>query len=220
MAGRSDEPATFPTVSDMVYEIIRDGILQGTFAPGERLRQDELAEAIGVSRIPVRSALMQLDAEGMITFHSYRGALVADIGIDDMREIYELRALVEPYALRKAMRAMTPERLAHLEQLAQELNGIEDGREYLSRRIAFFRELYEGGRQPNLVALIERLRMRAGRYWVERDLEYVLQPSERDHVQLLRYLRTGDADGAAEWLADHLARLGEQLVALMEKERR
>lgn len=219
MAGRGEEPL-FPTVSDMVYDIIREGILNGTFAPGERLRQDELAGAIGVSRIPVRSALMQLDAEGMITFHAYRGALVTDVGVDDMREIYEIRALVEPYALRKAMSAMTPERLAQLEQLAQELNGIEDGGEFLMQRIAFFRELYDGGRQPVLVAMIERLRMRAGRYWLERDLEYVLRPEERDHVQILRYLRAGDAEGAARWLQEHLERLGEQLVALMEGERR
>ena len=134
----------FPTVSDMVYEIIRDGILQGAFAPGERLRQDELAEAIGVSRIPVRSALMQLDAEGLIDFHSYRGALVTDVSIDDMREIYDIRALVEPHALRKAMRTMTPERLEHLERLARELNDIEDGAQFLERRIAFFTELYSG----------------------------------------------------------------------------
>jgi DNA-binding GntR family transcriptional regulator len=207
----------FPTVSDMVYEIIRDGILQGAFAPGERLRQDELAEAIGVSRIPVRSALMQLDAEGLIDFHSYRGALVTDVSIDDMREIYEIRALVEPHALRKAMRTMTPERLEHLERLARELNGIEDGAQFLERRIGFFTELYSGGEQPLMLALIERLRMRAGHYWLERDIEYVRGPGERDHVQILGFLTAGDADGAAEWLQGHLEQLGRQLVELMEQ---
>lgn len=210
----------FPTVSDMVYEIIRDGILQGAFAPGERLRQDELAEAIGVSRIPVRSALMQLDAEGLIDFHSYRGALVTDVSIDDMREIYDIRALVEPHALRKAMRTMTPERLEHLERLARELNDIEDGAQFLERRIAFFTELYSGGEQPLMLALIERLRMRAGRYWLERDLGYVLKPSERDHVQILGFMKAGDADGAAEWLQGHLERLGREVVARMEQEQK
>jgi DNA-binding GntR family transcriptional regulator len=208
----------FPTVSDMVYQIIRDGILQGAFEPGERLRQDELAEAIGVSRIPVRSALMQLDAEGLITFHSYRGAIVTSVTVDDMREIYEIRALVEPHALRKAMRAMTPERLGHLERLARELNAVEDGAEFLALRIGFFTELYEGGQQPLMLALIERLRMRAGRYWLERDVEYVRGPGERDHTQILGYLREADADGAADWLREHLEQLGRQLVALMQKE--
>ncbi len=208
----------FPTVGDMVYQIIRDGILQGAFAPGERLRQDELAEAIGVSRIPVRSALMQLDAEGLITFHSYRGALVTDVTVADMREIYEIRALVEPHALRKAMRAMTPERLEHLEQLARELNEVEDGAEFLALRLGFFTALYEGGEQPLMLGLIERLRMRAGRYWLERDVEYVRGPGERDHTQILGYLRAADADGAAQWLQEHLERLGGQLVELMEQE--
>jgi DNA-binding GntR family transcriptional regulator len=208
----------FPTVSDMVYEIIRDGILQGAFAPGERLRQDELAAAIGVSRIPVRSALMQLDAEGLIDFHSYRGALVTDVSIDDMREIYEIRALVEPHALRKAMRTMTPERLEQLERLARELNDIEDGVRFLERRIGFFTELYSGGEQPLMVELIGRLRMRSGRYWLERDLEYVLEPSERAHVQILGFLERGDAEGGARWLQGHLEHLGRQLVVRMQQE--
>ncbi|MDX6729868.1 MAG: hypothetical protein QOK49_4673, partial [Baekduia sp.] len=65
----------FRTVGDMVYNVLRDGILQGVFPAGEYLRQDYLAESIGVSRIPVRSALMQLETEGLITFHPYRGAM-------------------------------------------------------------------------------------------------------------------------------------------------
>ncbi|HEX6026056.1 MAG TPA: GntR family transcriptional regulator, partial [Solirubrobacter sp.] len=132
----------FRTVGDMVYEVLREGILKGVFAPGERLRQDQLAEAIGVSRIPVRSALLQLEADGLITFHPYRGAVVNKLTPDEMREIYELRAVLEAHALRKAIGAMTPERLAHLEQLARELNAIADGEEFLTRRNEFYGELY------------------------------------------------------------------------------
>ena len=104
----------FRTVGDMVYEVLREGILKGVFQPGERLRQDQLAEAIGVSRIPVRSALMQLESEGLITFNPYRGAVVNKLSAKEMREIYELRALLESNALRKAVEVMTPERLAHI----------------------------------------------------------------------------------------------------------
>jgi DNA-binding GntR family transcriptional regulator len=206
----------FRTVGDMTYEVIREGILKGILAPGERLRQDQLADAIGVSRIPVRSALLQLESEGLVTFHPYRGAVVNKLTVDEMREIYELRTLLESHALRKAMGAMTPERVAHLEQLARELNAVEDGEEFLARRMDFFRELYDGAHQPRLVDMIERLRTEAGRYWLERGVHYVRRPGERDHMEVLDYIRRGDSDGAVGWLQAHLARVCDELVALMK----
>jgi DNA-binding GntR family transcriptional regulator len=207
----------FRTVGDMVYEVLRESILTGVFRPGERLRQDQLAEAIGVSRIPVRSALMQLDSEGLITFNAYRGAVVNKLTPDQMREIYSIRTVLEAHALRNAMGDMTPERLEHLEQLAHELNEVRDGEEFLVRRNEFYSELYDVDRQPYLVGLIERLRAEAGRYWLQRKIDYVSQPGHRDHAHLMELIRAGDTEGAVEALQEHLQRLGEELVALMEE---
>jgi DNA-binding GntR family transcriptional regulator len=207
----------FRTVGDMTYEVIREGILKGIFAPGERLRQDQLAGAIGVSRIPVRSALLQLESEGLITFHPYRGAVVNKLTIDEMREIYELRVVLETHALRKALGAMTPERLEHLDQLARELNDVADGEEFLARRMDFFRELYGGVHQPRAVGMIERLRAEAGRYWLERNVEYVRRPGQRDHMQVLEFIKEGDTEGAVRWLELHLHTVCDELVRLMEE---
>jgi DNA-binding GntR family transcriptional regulator len=208
----------FRTVGDMVYEVLREGILNGVFQPGERLRQDQLAAAIGVSRIPVRSALLQLESDGLITFNPYRGAVVNTLSPDEMREIYELRSLLESHALRKAASAMTPERLAHLEQLARELNEIQDGEAFLNRRNEFYRELYDREHQERTVDLIERLRAEAGRYWLERKVDYVSRPGQRDHLHLIEFIAAGDIDGAVAWLQDHLQRVCDELVALMENE--
>lgn len=207
----------FRTVGDMVYEVLRESILKGVFQPGERLRQDRLAEAIGVSRIPVRSALLQLESEGLITFNPYRGAVVNKLTVDEMREIYEIRGVLEAHALRKAVKRMTPERLEHLEQLARDLNEVKDGEEFLTRRNEFYRELYDGEHQPHLVALIEKLRAEAGRYWLERKVEYVSRPGQRDHLHLLEFIRAGDTAGAVRWLHAHLQRVCDELVALMEE---
>jgi DNA-binding GntR family transcriptional regulator len=209
----------FRTVGDMVYEVLRESILKGVFQPGERLRQDQLAEAIGVSRIPVRSALMQLESDGLITFSPFRGAVVNKLSADEMREIYELRAVLEAHALRKAVRAMTPERLVHLEQLARELNEVKDGEEFLTRRNEFYRELYDGEHQLRTVSLIERLRAEAGRYWLERKVEYVSRPGQRDHLHLVEFIKDGDIDSAVAWLQEHLQRVCDGLVALMEEEK-
>jgi DNA-binding GntR family transcriptional regulator len=208
----------FRTVGDMAYEVIREGILQGAFKPGERLRQDQLANAIGVSRIPVRSALLQLESEGLITFEPYRGAVVNSLSADDVRAIYEIRGLLEAHALRKAMGAITPERLKHIEELARELNEIADGEEFLARRGEFFAELYDAEHQPQIVAMIEKLRTDTGRYWIERKVDYVRRPGERDHLQLIEFLRAGDADGAVRWLQSHLEQVCAQVVALVERD--
>lgn len=202
----------FRTVGEMAYEVIREGILTGVFQPGERLRQDALATQIGVSRIPVRSALMKLESQGLITFEPYRGAIVNTLSPAGAREIYEVRAVLEAYALRNAMTAMTPERLARLEELAAELNEVESGEEFLQRRAEFYHELYDTKRQPRLVDIIDRLREEVGRYSIEHNLNYVRPPGQRDHGQLLAFLRADDPDGAVRWLEDHLGQVCERLL--------
>lgn len=202
----------FRTVGDMAYEVIREGILTGVFQPGQRLRQDALAAQIGVSRIPVRSALMKLEQQGLVTFQPYRGAVVNTLGGMDVQEIYEIRAVLECHALRKAMTAMTPERLARLEQLANELNAVENNEEFLQKRAEFYHELYDAKRQPRLVAMIDRLREEVGRYSIEHNLNYVRPPGERDHLQVLAFLQANDADGAVRWLQDHLEQVCERLL--------
>jgi DNA-binding GntR family transcriptional regulator len=202
----------FRTVGDMAYEVIREGILTGVFAPGERLRQDALATQIGVSRIPVRSALMKLESQGLITFEPYRGAIVNTLTPSAAREIYEIRAALEAHALRKAMTAMTPERLARLEELAGELNHVENGEEFLQRRAEFYHELYDAKRQPRLVKMIDHLREEVARYSLEHNLNYVRPPGERDHAQLLAFLRADDPDGAVQWLEQHLDQICERLL--------
>ncbi len=208
----------FRTVGDMVYNVLREGILNGVFPPGEHLRQDQLASAIGVSRIPVRSALMQLETEGLIEFLPYRGAIVSGLSVEEMRENYEIRTILETHALRKALTSMTPERLDHLEALARRLNEVDSPEEFLQRRTEFYRELYDGDRQPQLMALIEKLRTDAGRYWLQRNVGYVTRPGERDHLQVLEHIRKGDHDGAVESLAAHLRQICEQLVEIMEQQ--
>lgn len=202
----------FRTVGDMAYEVIREGIRTGVFQPGERLRQETLATQIGVSRIPVRSALMKLESEGLITFEPYRGAIVNSLTADGARETYEIRKVLETHALRKAMTAMTPERLQRLEELANELNTVESNEEFLSLREDFYHELYDAKRQPKLVDMIDKLRNEVARYSIEHNLNYTRPPGDRDHVQLLAFLQADDVEGAVEWLDGHLDTVCERLL--------
>ena len=91
---------------DAVREALRLAISLGEFAPGFQLRQDELAERFGTSRIPVREALKQLEAQGFVTFLANRGAVVSDLSIDEVVELLEIRIALECHALRLSIPAM------------------------------------------------------------------------------------------------------------------
>src|SRR6188474_2231304 len=102
-------PLARQTVASMTLDALRDGILHGNYAEGEPLRQDALADELGVSRIPIREALRQLEAEGLVTFSPHRGAIVSSLSLSEIEEVYELRADVESDLIRRAVPNLTAE---------------------------------------------------------------------------------------------------------------
>jgi len=92
-------------LSDDVASRLRTAILNGAFAPGERLREEALARALGVSRGPVREALVELERQGLVVINRNRGAVVAQLSRDDLEELYTLRLALEELAVRRAAEA-------------------------------------------------------------------------------------------------------------------
>ena len=107
--------------SDRVYEIVRSGIVDGRYEPGARLREEDLASDIGVSRTPVREALRRLDADGLVDFSPNRGAHVATWSADDIEEIFALRALLEGFGARLAAERAGPDAAADLRRVAEDM---------------------------------------------------------------------------------------------------
>ena len=97
--GSASEPRVFPiqrqTLAGMTLEAIRERILSGAYPEGEPLRQDAIAEELGVSRIPIREALRQLEAEGLVVFNPHRGAVVSTLSLGEIEELFDLRAEIE-----------------------------------------------------------------------------------------------------------------------------
>lgn len=193
----------YRSIGDMVYEVLREAILSGAFSPGERLRQEALATAIGVSRLPVRAALLRLDAEGLVEFHPRRGAVVQTLTHDEITEIYELRDLLETYALRKSMQRMTPERIARLRELAEQLDAEAEGDPFVDMRVRFYRELYDAEGAPRLTELIEGLRSSVGRYLLGWRVS-ASGTNHGHHTQLVEHVAKGDVERAERWLRKHL----------------
>ncbi|GII60804.1 GntR family transcriptional regulator [Sphaerisporangium krabiense] len=189
------------TAGQLAYELLRQGIITGALAPGLRLRQEELAERIGVSRIPVRTALMQLESEGLVSFHPHRGAVVRTLTVEQVREIYALRALVETHALRASIATMTSARAARLRELGEALDGPHEPGGLRDERVAFYRELYDAEGNPFTMGVIEDLRDIVNRYLAGRHVAHGLQY----HRELARLAARGDTEHAEGVLRDYLS---------------
>lgn len=204
----------YRSIGDMVYEVLREALLSGAFAPGEHLRQEALATAIGVSRLPVRSALIKLDTEGLVTFNPRRGAVVKTLTHAQVREIYELRNLLEPYALRKSMARMTPDRVERLRERADLLDAEHEGGSFVDLRVEFYRELYDAENNPRLVELIEELRSSVGRFLLGWRVSGVHAGRGRHH-ELIEHIASGNVGEAEKWLQNHLRQVSDGVERLL-----
>src|SRR5215472_1430161 len=99
---------------------IRRRILEGHYAGGQPLRQDLLAEELGVSRVPVREALVLLEAEGLIRIHPHRGAVVAALSVEDIEELVQLRVMLEPTLLKRSAPRLTTDDYRAVDQILAE----------------------------------------------------------------------------------------------------
>ncbi len=100
------------TIADQVAELVRQRILTGQLKGGQPIRQEHLAAELGVSRIPLREALKQLAAEGFVTIASHKGAVVAELSIAEVEELFDIRLRLETWLLQLAISAMTERDLA------------------------------------------------------------------------------------------------------------
>ncbi|MES2186719.1 MAG: GntR family transcriptional regulator [Pseudomonadota bacterium] len=164
----ADFPQPSPTAAESVSKILRQAILEGALRGGQTLRQEELAKKFGVSRLPVREALLKLEGEGLVETQPRRGVVVTSLTAEDFEEILQMRLALESLALTLAAPRFTPEDTrAAGEILLRGREGIDAvgapdlGREFESRwgdlNWEFHRRLYQPAAKPRLLATIENL---------------------------------------------------------------
>ena len=198
------------TVGEMVYASLREAILTGVLPNGYKLRQESLAAMLGASRIPVRSALMQLEADGLVVFTPRRGAQVRTLSADIVEQVFDSRVLLETHALRRSMANMSPERAGRLAELATRLDGPSHVEDFRGEMLDFYHELYDAEAQPVLIELIDRLRDKVGRQLVGRRMH---GDHHRSHRALVSPVISGDVEAAVEQLTAHLAEVKEAILA-------
>lgn len=204
---------------DAVYQAIRQGIFSRLFQPGERLHVDDLAGKLGVSLTPVRQAIQQLAAEGLVEVRPRNGTFVARLSSQDVEETFEIRCALECLAAEKAVQRITPEELSRLRELLAVLRepvaNEADRREHERNNSEFhlillaaagnrrLLEMYEGLNSHLKIARIHRVEDN----WLSR-----LPEEQAEHEEIVAALEERNASRLAQALRRHINRAKESLL--------
>jgi DNA-binding GntR family transcriptional regulator len=194
------------TTAHDVTRVLRRRILEGRYPVDKFIRQDTIALELGVSRIPVREALAKLEAEGLVVREKYRGAMIPRLSFGEIEEIYEMRAMIEPYLIRHAVKNITPEQLAHLKAIVEKSRKTKAVKDWAGLNIDFHRSLFLAADKPLAMQVLDNLLVRADRYLKLQNFRSSTTKEESDaqHAQILKYVASRDVEGAVAALEKHI----------------
>ncbi|MHA7115474.1 GntR family transcriptional regulator [Pseudomonas promysalinigenes] len=209
------------TAMDFVVESLREGILSGAIAEGTALRQEELASKFGLSRMPVRDAIRQLEAEGLVTYEVHKGASVAIMTIEDIVEIYDMRIMAECTALEFGFDSILESDLVQMQELMTTMENTTDPHKLSELNERFHHLLYSKAKRPRLLSLIKSLHDSVDRHlrFLLTNLDYH-RKSQQDHRSIFNACAQGDREGAKQCLAEHLTEGRDSIVTFLETRRR
>lgn len=204
----------FKRANFAVAEALRDGIISGQLAPGEVILEEDVARVLGVSRTPVREALLLLAGEQLVSLSNARGhrATVREMDSAELAELFVLRAMLEGYSARRAATRITPAQLATLDASISRMAqlGLDDIAELIAENKRFHFTILEAAQSERLTFIVGTLLQipfaYKAHFWedpasVARDLE--------GHREVVKALRQGDADRAANAMSQHLDDVGD-----------
>jgi DNA-binding GntR family transcriptional regulator len=201
----------------VIAETLREEILRGEIPAGAALRQEELAARFAVSRLPVRDALLRLEAQGLVDVVPNRGAFVVALTAGEVREIYEMRVLLEGDILERAVPRMTSDDWRRIDAARSDSARSATGPEWFEGDWRFHRALYGPAGRPRQLATIEQLRGTVARYQVAHDaLPAHTTEWLADHDAIVEACRARASVAARRRLVEHIQRAMEAVVARIE----
>ena len=203
---QSDTRLNLRTANTAVAQMLREEIDRGELQPGTRLLQSELARRFGVSTTPVREALASLQAEALVRIDAHRGAVVSTPTLEDMRECFEIRRVLEPHAAVFATR-LPAEELDELEELVNAMRTVDDAHEWVELNDRFHNRLYAASGNERLQEIIESLR-KSSRYFIHLYVANGLSTHSADdeHQEILDACRAGESARVRSLMRGHLER--------------
>ncbi len=206
-------------LSEQVAKVITEGLLSGQFRSGDRLVENDLAEALGVSRSPIREALAELEMQGLISKEPGRGAVIRKWSAHDLRELYAVRGLLEGFAARLVAEQIPEVNLNPLESIIAEMEGASSTKDYaklVALDVSFHQLLWElsGNKllQNVLTGLKHQIQLFLTLNW---KFHGGVKHVPENHWKVIRALRSGDLSLIDEVMAEHVV-VERMLGALMQ----
>lgn len=215
------KPRKLETMGDQVLDHIRNAIFSGGLVAGSRIDQHAIAAQLGVSIIPVRESLRQLEAEGLVEKRPYRGAFVAALSMTELMDIYVTREALEELATRLAVARMTPETLDNLENLLTEMESATaagDRAALFDLNASFHFTLYTASQNAILCQLIESLWDRSTVY--RRRFTFMPERAAQalaEHKKILAACRRGDQEAAGNAVRENVAHTTRAISGLQRR---
>ncbi|WP_037311582.1 GntR family transcriptional regulator [Amycolatopsis orientalis] len=210
-------PARRRGLADEVADRVRDAIFGGTYPPGAQLREVELSEALGVSRGPVREALLKLEREGLVRSEWHRGALVTTLSDVDVAELDSLRSALEQLAVQLVVASASDADLAAIEEVVERMVRARDEHEMVRCDIDFHDAVYAASGHRRLIEAWRAIRSQVYLFLLTRigvNSEGYLASIPAEHRRLAEALRARDGDRALDLFAAHR---GQAFEVLTEK---
>lgn len=205
-AGATAAAGRFLTAQDEVYDHLKNRILSGEFAGGMRLNPVEIGAMLGVSRTPVREALYRLDIEGLVTLNPNRGVVVTSLTVEDVAELFKIRAALETLAAAEAARKLREDDLDEFELRLRRMDRVRtDPKQWIVRHEEFHDHLYRFAEMPRLYAEIRRMREAVHAYLrMYIDVYHHTEMPGYEHRTMLAEIATGDPERAGRAVREHI----------------
>lgn len=213
------------TVADQAADALRRKIMSGELAEGCSLRQDALAAEFGISRIPLREALVQLEGEGLVKIVAHKGAVVSGLSIDEISELFMLRSVLEPLLLKKSAPKLTLDDYARLDAILADYK-VELLAQHTTRWGELNTRLHEvllsRADQPRTAAIVATLLQQTDRYTrMQLSLSAdSIRQAQQEHEELVALCRAGDVRAAAALLKRHIEHASRDLEKFILASRR
>lgn len=214
-------PSQLPrTVKSTLVEELRDRIIRGEYIPGQYLRLEDIAARFDISTTPVREALRELEAEGLVTIFPHRGAVVTQLSADDLLDIYEVRATLEEMATRLAVPNLVEATFVQMESCIEQMdNHLSEVAVIVKLNHDFHSTLYSASGRRHLCELTSMLRYRTQHY-LHAYISYLggMPMAQEEHRAILDACRLGEADRAAKIINTHVTHVGNSIIEYVRQQ--
>jgi DNA-binding GntR family transcriptional regulator len=208
------------TLSSVLITEIRQAILSGKFVGGTQLRQDALAETYGVSRIPVREVLLQLEAEGLVKITPQKGAIVSELSRAEIDDVFGLRAVLEPRLLLSSAPFLNEKDLDDLdERQAGYVRAIAAGErdDYGRLNADLHMAMYHRAEMPRSQQIVASLLQTSDRYTrLQLSNKKAMEKAMLEHAELISLIRSREFEITAKLLATHISSVREDLIRVVK----